>query len=77
MGPPCTVARRVRIAILIRSLVMDSMCSDPEDGSSLQSQCGTNREKIFQKQRYRIRMVRDEAVVPHANSQAAADPNQE
>ena len=42
VGPKSAVARRVRVAFLVRVLVMHAMCRDPENWSTFQSQRATN-----------------------------------
>ena len=45
--PPLAINRRMRIALLIRKLMMDAVCGHPENRTALERQCGADRQKIL------------------------------
>src|SRR5260370_33936542 len=77
MSPPGAIAGRMRVAVLIRFLMVDSMCSNPRNGTPLQIQSATNREEILEKPRRFEGSMSDQARKPHPDRQARAHPEQE
>ena len=71
--PPAAIARGVRIAGLIRFLVMHAMRRHPENRSALQRQRAADRKEIFQPQRHLVRPVRVQPVVAHADAETDRD----
>jgi hypothetical protein len=67
----------MRIAFLIRMLVVDAVCGNPENGSSLKSQGGANGKEILDPFGSLIAAMSQQAVVPHADSKASRNPPQE
>jgi hypothetical protein len=61
----------MRIAILVGILMMNAMRRHPENRSALQRQRGTDRQKIFDPLRSLIPTMREQAVIRHADAQAA------
>ena len=49
----------------------------PEDRPPLQRQRAADREKVFERFRHGVRTVRVEAVIPHSDPPADADPVQD
>src|SRR5512140_3030963 len=75
--PPGSIARRMRIARLVRFLMVNSMGSDPENGSAFQSHGPATREEVYQKSGALLRRVGMQAMIAHADSQANGHPVEE
>ncbi len=75
--PPFAVARRMRIARLVRVSMVEAMNRNPEDGTALERHCAENSEQVFQPLRGLVRSMGQQAVVSHPNAEAASDPPQE
>lgn len=65
---PQAVSGRVRIAIVIRISMMQSVGAHPEDWRALKSQVSTRHNQVFKPFRYAKRAVRKYAVVAERNS---------
>ena len=74
--PPLALDRRMRVAVLIRILMMNAVRRHPENRPALQSQRGADGQKIFHPLRSLIAAVRQQPVITHANPQAARYPPQ-
>src|SRR5262249_46695956 len=74
--PEAAVAGRMRIALHISVLVMDSVSSHPEKRSALQRERRANRQKVFNPFISLEPAVSEQAVIPHADAQAARNPPQ-
>src|SRR4051812_8162196 len=68
MRPPFALSRCVRIAFLIAELVMDTMSSDPEDGTALEGHGGEDAHGVLDPLRGVIPAVGQQAVITHAYS---------
>src|SRR5271165_934876 len=68
--PPGTVARRMRIAILVGELMMDAMRGHPEDGTAFQSHSPADGQEVFDPLGYFIRSMSEQAMVAHTDSEA-------
>src|SRR2546428_12369977 len=74
MGPPATMARRMRVSLLIRVRVVDPMRCDPLYWAALNGQRAANCEEVFDGFRAFIASVRQQPVDAHADAQTALDP---
>src|SRR5450759_5551058 len=74
MGPESPVARAVRIAFLVRILVMLAMRGDPENGSALKSERSASRQKIFDPLWRLIAAMGEQPVIAHANAETPGNP---
>ena len=77
VGPPATLARRVRVALAVRLLVVNAMRGDPEDRPTLERERAADRQEILDPQIGLVGAVREQAVVGHADAEAPGDPPQE
>lgn len=77
MSPEAAVVGRVRVAFLVGVLMMLTVGGDPEDRSAFESECAADGEEILEPARCFVAAMREEAVVAHANAEAAGDPPQE
>src|SRR5260370_35833276 len=77
VSPPSAVTRRMRVAGLIGFLVVDSMCRNPENRSTLERQRAANGKKILKRQRHLIRPVSVQPMVAHADPEAGTHPVEE
>ena len=68
--PPTAIARAVRIAFPVAGLMMDAVRADPEDRSTLESECGTGGEEIFNPFWNFVSAMGQEPVISHADSTA-------
>ena len=75
--PEAAITRRVRIAFLIRILVMDSMCCDPEDRPAFECQSGADRQSVFHPFRRLVASVREQSMIAHADAQTNGNPPQQ
>ena len=64
----------MRVAFLVRILVMNAVRGYPEDRAAFQSERGADRQTIFEPLGSPIAAVRQQAVIAHADSQAARNP---
>src|SRR6266478_2665393 len=67
----------MRIAFLIRMLVMDAMRSDPENRSAFEGQRGTCGQDVLDPFRSLVSAMSKQPVVAHADAQASGNPPQE
>ena len=72
MRPERALTRRVRIAVLIRLLVMDAMRRDPEDRSPLERERAADREKVLDELGRPVAAVREQPVIRHSDAEHAA-----
>src|SRR5579863_9122390 len=72
--PPFSVHWRVRIAVLVRIFVVDAVSGDPEDGTALEGEARKNGKSVFNPARSFVAAVSEQAVVTHADAQAARNP---
>ena len=72
--PPFAVHRRMRIAFFVGMLVMDAVRGYPEDRAALERERGANGQKIFDPFRNFIAAMREQAVIAHADAEAAGNP---
>ena len=75
--PPFSIERSVGIAFLIRFLMVNAVRSDPEDRTTLKRQGCTCSQYVLNPFWRPISAVREQAVIAHADSQAAGNPPQE
>ena len=71
--PPRAFARRVRIALPIRVLVVDSMGRDPENWTAFERQRSAPREEVLHWLIGLVSAMGQQAVIPHANAEHAGD----
>src|ERR1700733_7824718 len=76
MCPPSAFNRRMRVAILVGKLVVNSMCCHPENRAAFQRERRANSEAIFEPCRNLVAAMREQAVVAHPDSQARGYPPQ-
>ena len=67
---------RVRVAFLVRVLVMHAVDGDPEDGAAFEGQRAAHGEQILHPLRRFVAAVGQQAVVSHADADASGDPPQ-
>src|SRR5579872_804850 len=67
----------MRIAFLIRMLMMDAVCGYPENRATLQSQRGADGQEILHPFGRLISAMGEEAMVGHPDAEAACHPPQE
>ena len=67
----------MRVAILVRILMVNTMSRRPEDRAALKRHRGADRKEVLEHSRGFIRPVGVEAVISHPDSPADADPVQE
>ncbi len=75
--PVGAFSRRVRIAFVIRMLVMNAMRGDPENRSALERERAAHGEEVLHPLRRLVAAVRQQAVIAHADAQRTGDPPQE
>src|ERR1700733_2058531 len=76
MCPPSAFNRRMRVAILVGKLVVNSMCCHPENRAAFQRQRCADREAVLEPSRNLVAAMREQAVVAHSDSQARGYPPQ-
>ena len=74
--PPLAVDGGMGIAILVRELMMNTVRGHPEDRPALECQRGTYRKQVLHPLRRLIAAMGEQAVIAHADAQAARDPPQ-
>ncbi len=74
VGPESAVIRRVRVALLVRILVMNAVRGHPENGSAFERERPANGQKILDPFRGFVPAMREQAVVAHADAQTAGNP---
>ena len=70
--PERALTRRVRIAFLIRLLMMDAMRRDPEDRSAFERERAADREEVLDELGGLVAAVREQPVIRHADAEHAA-----
>ena len=75
--PVGAFARRVRIAFVIRMLMMNAMRGDPEDRSALERERAAHRQEVLDPLRRLVAAMRQQAVIAHADAERAGDPPQD
>src|SRR5437868_14212595 len=68
--PPAAVARTVRIALAIASLMMNAVRTHPEDWPTFKRKRCASREEVFEPFWNFVSAMRQQAVVAHADSKA-------
>src|SRR3979490_2614338 len=74
VGPPASVARRVRIALFIGMRMMNAMRRGPLYRSTFEREGATEDQKVLDNFRYFIAAMRHQAMIAHADAETAADP---
>jgi hypothetical protein len=74
VGPETAVARGMRVTILVGALVMHTMCRDPKDRTSFQSQCAAYGKTVFHPLRRLVASMRKKPMVPHSDAETPGDP---
>src|SRR5580698_4417955 len=77
MGPKTAFAWRMRVAFLVCALVMLTMCRNPKDRTTFQSQSGAHGQKVFHPLRSFVATMREKAMISHAYTKTAGDPPQD
>src|SRR5580692_5009585 len=77
MRPPLALDRRMRVAILIRVLVMNAVRRDPENRSAFERERGADGQEVLHPLRSLVATVREQPMISHADTQAARNPPQE
>ena len=75
--PEGALARRVRIAVVIRVLMMDAVRGHPEDRPALERERAAGGEEVLHPLGRLVSAVRQQAVVAHADAPAARDVPEE
>src|ERR1700686_1274772 len=76
VSPPLAVDGGMRIAFVVRKLVMDAVGCYPENRSAFEGQGGTPGQEVLHPLRSFISAMREQAVITHADAEAAGDPPQ-
>ena len=71
--PPRALARRVRIAFLIRVLVMDAMGRDPEDRPAFERERGAPGQQVLNPLVGLVTAVGQQPVIGHPDAEHAGD----
>ncbi len=71
--PEGALARRVRIAVVVRVLVVDAVRGHPEDRAALERERAADRQEVLDPLVGLVAAVRQQAVVGHADAEAAGD----
>ncbi len=74
MGPPGTVTRRMRIALVIRELMMKPMSRHPRDWAAFQRHRSAKGQEIFNGLCNPVRAVSMQAVVTQADAKTDRQP---
>lgn len=74
VSPPASVARRVRITLLVCMRVMNSVCCYPLDWPTFQRKDAARYKKVFHDPGYVITAVGKQSMKSHADSETAGDP---
>src|SRR5262249_35432689 len=74
--PPGTVARRMRISILIGFLMMDTMRRHPENRTPFERERAANSEKVFEEPGDFVRPMRVQPVIAHTDTKPNPHPIQ-
>ena len=73
VGPPFAINRRMRIAFLVRKLMMNAVGRDPENRSAFKGQCCANGQEILDPLRSLVAAVGQQSVIRHPDPQTARD----
>ena len=65
--PERALARRMRVAVLVRVLMMNAMSGDPEDRSAFERQRAAGGQEVLDPFRCLVAAMREEAVIAHAD----------
>ena len=68
MGPPGAFVRGVGVALVVRVLMMNAMCGDPEDRSAFESHGSAGCEEVLDPLGCFVAAVREQAMVSHADA---------
>src|SRR4051812_40425324 len=68
VSPPSAVVRRVGIALVVRVLMVDAVCGDPEDRSALEGQGAAGAEEVLNPLGSFVAAMREQAMVRHADA---------
>ena len=68
---------RVRIAFLVGELMMNAMRRHPENRTAFERERGAHRQEIFHPLGSLVAAMGQQAVIAHADAEAARDPPQE
>src|SRR3989475_3466199 len=74
MRPPATIARRMRVAGLIRMRMMDAMRRNPLNRATFDRQHATGHEEIFSQFRHFVTTMSDKPMKAHADAKTAGNP---
>jgi len=74
MRPPLAIAWRVRIAFLVRELVMLTMRGHRQKRPPFQSRRAANGEKVLKPLGRRVGAMGEESVITYAETQAPGHP---
>src|ERR1700678_2267670 len=72
--PPLAIVRRMRIALVVRKLMMNPMRGYPENRPPLERKSGAPGQEIFHPLRSLISAMRQQPVICHPNPEAARYP---
>ena len=75
--PPRALARRVRIALVIRVLMVDAMRRHPEDRTALERQRAAPGQDVFDPLARLVAAMGQQAVIRHADAEHAGDDIQD
>src|SRR6185436_18958608 len=76
VGPPGALARGVRVARLVRLLMVNPVYRDPENWTALQRKRAANGKEVFQNPWDLIRAVSVKAMITQTDAQTDRDPVQ-
>src|ERR1700733_10115550 len=68
VGPPGTVVRSVRVAFVIRVLMMNAVRGDPEDRPAFEGEATAHGDEVLDPPRSTVAAVCKQAVIGHADS---------
>jgi len=72
--PDTAIARRMRVAFLVRVLMMNTMRGYPGNGAAFDGQRAAGGEEVFDQLWRFVAAVREQTMVAHADAEAASDP---
>ena len=72
--PPFSIARRMRITLVVRELVMNTVRSHPEDGTAFETQCAAEGQKILDPLGSSVASMCEQSVIAHSDTQASRYP---
>ena len=74
VSPDAAIVGGMRVAFFVGVLVMHAMSSNPEDGPAFESERAADREEILHPFGSLVAAMGEQAVVAHADAEAAGDP---